>query len=117
MAGICGLRGREADDLESKAKNILSLMRKRGSESQTFSQSIASDEKIVIGVCDSTGLQSFAQQAISLALYGVFFGDDTGHDKTGPAGLGRLIQTLGSLALLHLIREQLIAGRDIGGLK
>src|SRR2546425_3305558 len=117
MAGICGLRGREADDLESKAKSILSLMRKRGSESQTFSHSIASDEKIVIGACDSRGLQSFAQQAMPLALDGVFFGDDTGHDKTGPAGLGRLIQTPGAFAFLTLIREQLIAGRDIVGQK
>jgi len=60
MTGICGLKGREADDLESKVKNILSLMRKRGSESQTFCQSVASEGKIVIGVCDSTGSQSFA---------------------------------------------------------
>jgi asparagine synthase (glutamine-hydrolysing) len=117
MTGICGLKGREADDLESKAKDLLSLMRKRGSESQTFSQSVASNEKIVIGVCDSTGSQSFARQAMPLALDGVFFGDDTGPDKTGPAGPSRLIQTPGAFAFLTLIRDQLIAGRDIVGQK
>src|SRR5712692_2378806 len=117
MTGICGLKGREADDLESKVKNILSLMRKRGSESQTFCQSVASEGKIVIGVCDSTGSQSFARQAMPLALDGVFFGDDTGPAKTGPAGPSRLIQTPGAFAFLTVFLDQLIAGRDIVGQK
>ncbi len=117
MTGICGLKGRDTDDLESKAKNILSLMRKRGSESQTFSQSVASDEKIVIGVCDSTGSQSFARQAMPLALDGVFFGHDIRPDKTRPSGPGHLIETPGAFAFLTLIHDQLIAGRDIIGQK
>ena len=52
-----------------------------------------------------------------LALDGVFFGDDTGPDKTGLAGPGRLIQTPGAFAFLTLIRDQLIAGRDVVGQK
>jgi asparagine synthase (glutamine-hydrolysing) len=117
MTGICGLKGREADDLESKANNILSLMRKRGSESQTFSQSLAGDEKVVIGICDSTGSQAFARQAMPLALDGVLFGDYTNPDRTGPAGPSRLIQTPGAFAFLTLIQDKLIAGRDIVGQK
>src|SRR5712691_10758185 len=117
MTGICGLIGGEADDLESKAKNILSLMRIRGSDSRTFSQSNPSREKIMIGVCDSTGAQSFAHQAVPLALDGVFFGNDARPDKAGPAGPSRLIQTPGAFAFLTSRQEQLIAGRDILGQK
>src|SRR6266487_202494 len=117
MTGICGLVGREADDLESKAKNILSLMRNRGSESRTVSQSAPDGKKIVIGVCNPPGTQSFTHQAMPLALDGVFFGDDTEHSKAGPAGPSRLIQTPGAFAFLTLIRDQLIAGRDIVGQK
>ena len=117
MTGICGLIGGEADDLESKAKNILSLMRIRGSDSRTFSQSNPSREKIMIGVCDSTGAQSFAHQAVPLALDGVFFGNDARPDKAGPAGPSRLIQTPGAFAFLTSRQEQMIAGRDILGQK
>ena len=117
MTGICGLIGREADDLESKAKTILSLMRNRGSESRTISQNVPSGEIIIIGVCDSTGAQSFAHQAVPLALDGVFFSDDSRPDKPGPTGPSRLIQTPGAFAFLTLIQNQLIAGRDIIGQK
>src|SRR5207245_9405552 len=117
MTGICGLIGREADDLESKAKTILSLMRNRGSESRTISQSVPGREKIIIGVCDPTGAQSFARQAIPLALDGVFFGDNQGPHKTKPAGPSRLIQTPGAFAFLTSLQEQLFAGRDVIGQK
>jgi asparagine synthase (glutamine-hydrolysing) len=117
MTGICGLIGREKDDLESKAQSILHLMRIRGSESRTFSQGVPSEEKIVIGLCDSSGAQSFAHQKAPLALDGVFFSDDARPDKAGPAGPSRLIQTPGAFAFLTLIRDQLIAGRDIVGQK
>src|SRR6266571_1370776 len=117
MTGICGLIGREADDLEPKGKTILSLMRNRGSESRTFSQTVPGGEKIIIGVCDLTGGQSFAHQAVPLALDGVFFGDDARPDKPGPAGPSRLIQTPGAFAFLTLLQDQLFAGRDIIGQK
>src|SRR3989442_13340317 len=117
MTGICGLIGREADDLESKAKTILSLMRNRGSESRTISQNVPSGEIIIIGVCDPTGAQSFAHQAVPLALDGFFFSDDPRPDKPGPTGPSRLIQTPGAFAFLTLIQNQLIAGRDIMGQK
>ncbi len=117
MTGICALIGGESDDLESKAKNILSLMRTRGSDSRTFSQSVPGGEKIVIGVCDSTVAQSFAHQAVPLALDGVFFGGDARPDKAGPAGPSRLIQTPGAFAFLTLLQDHLIAGRDILGQK
>jgi asparagine synthase (glutamine-hydrolysing) len=117
MTGICGLIGRETEDLESKAQSILHLMRIRGSESRTFSQSVPDQEKIVIGVCDSSGAQSFAHQKMPLALDGVFFSDDKRPDKAGPAGPSRLIQTPGAFAFLTLIRDQLFAGRDIVGQK
>ena len=117
MTGICGLIGREADDLESKAENILSLMRNRGTTSRTFSRSLPSGEKIVLGVCNFAGARSFADQPVPLALDGVFFGDDAGPDKACPAGPSRLIQTPGAFAFLTLIQDQLIAGRDIVGQK
>jgi asparagine synthase (glutamine-hydrolysing) len=117
MTGICALVGGESDDLESKAKNILSLMRTRGSDSRTFSQSVPGGEKIVIGVCDSTGAQSLAHQAVTLALDGVFFGNDARHNKAGPAGPSRLIQTPGAFAFLTSLQDHLIAGRDILGQK
>src|SRR5690349_21165927 len=113
MTGICGLVGREAEDLESKAKIILSQMRNRGLESRTFSWSISSGEKIAIGVCDSTGAQSFSSQMMPLALDGVFFSDDSRPDKAGPAGPSRLIRTPGAFAFLTALQDQLIAGRDI----
>jgi asparagine synthase (glutamine-hydrolysing) len=117
MTGICGLIGGEAEDLESKAKTILSLMRNRGSESRTFSQSVPGGEKIIIGVCDPTGAQSFAHQAVPLAIDGVFFGDDQGPHKTEPAGPSRLIQTPGAFAFLTSLQDQLFAGKDILGQK
>ena len=117
MTGICGLTGRDLDDLESKAKNILSLMRYRGSESRTFAQSLPSGEKIVIGICASTSTQSFSHPSIPLALDGVFFRDDAKPDKAGPAGPSRLIQTPGAFAFLTIFQGHLIAGRDIIGQK
>src|SRR2546430_10166895 len=117
MTGICGLIGRETDNLESKAQSILHLMRIRGPESRTFSQGVPIKEKIVIGVRDSSGAQSFAHQKVPLALDGVFFNDDARPDKVGPAGPSRLIQTPGAFAFLTLIRDQLFAGRDIVGQK
>ncbi len=117
MTGICALIGGESDDLESKAKSILSLMRTRGSDSRTFSQSVPGGEKIVIGVCDSNVAQSFAHQAVPLALDGVFFGGDARPDKAGLAGPSRLIQTPGAFAFLTLLQDHLIAGRDILGQK
>src|SRR3989475_8562615 len=117
MTGICGLIGREADDLESKAENILSLMRNRGTTSRTFSRSLPSGEKIVLGVCNFAGARSFADQTVPLALDGVFFGDDAGPDKACPAGPSRLIQIPGAFAFLTLIQDQLIAGKDILGQK
>ena len=117
MTGICGLRGWEVEDLESKAKTILSLMRNRGPESRMTSQNVPGGEKIVIGVCDSTGSQSFPRRAVPLALDGVFFRDDPRPDKAGPAGPARLIQTPGAFAFLTSLQDQLIAGRDIVGQK
>src|SRR3989449_6032153 len=117
MTGICGLIGREADDLESKAKTILSLMRNRGSESRTFSQTVPGGEKIMIGVCNSTDAHSLAHQAVPLALDGVFFGDDAGPNRPGPAGPSRLIQTPGAFAFLTSLQNQLVAGRDVIGQK
>src|SRR2546428_904575 len=117
MTGICGLVGRDASDLESKAKAILSLMRTRGSESRTFSQNVPGGGKIIIGLCDSTGAQSFARQEAPLALDGVFFGDDARPNKPGPAGPGRLIQTPGAFAFLTSLQDQLFAGRDVIGQK
>jgi asparagine synthase (glutamine-hydrolysing) len=52
-----------------------------------------------------------------LALDGVFFGEYTKPDKTGPAGPSRLIQTPGAFAFLTLNRDQLTAGRDKVGQK
>jgi asparagine synthase (glutamine-hydrolysing) len=117
MTGICGLIGREADDLESKARTILSLMRNRGSESRTFSPTVPSGEKIIIGVCDPTGVESFARQAVPLALDGVFFGDDARSNNPGPAGPSRLIQTPGAFAFVTSLKDHLIVGRDIIGQK
>jgi asparagine synthase (glutamine-hydrolysing) len=117
MTGICGLIGREAADLESKAKNILSLMQNRGVKSRTFSQRVPNEEKITIGICDSADTQSFSHSAIPLALDGVFFGDDAGPHNAKPAGPGRLIQTAGAFAFLTSLQDQLIAGRDIIGQK
>src|SRR5207245_9162745 len=117
MTGICGLIGREADDLESKARTVLSLIRNGGSESRTISQSVPGRENIIIGACDPTGVQSFARQAIPLALDGVFFGDNQGPHKTEPAGPSRLIQTPGAFAFLTSLQDQLFAGRDIIGQK
>ncbi len=117
MTGICGLVGREADDLESKAKNILSIMEDRGLKSRTFVQSLPDREKIAIGICDSSGGQSFGNSAIPLALDGVFFGDDQGHGNSAPAGPSRLIQTAGAFAFLASLQDHLIAGRDIVGQK
>src|SRR5207302_11190428 len=113
MTGICGLIGRELDDLESKAKNILSLMRNRGTKSRRLSESVADGKKIVIGICDPTGAQSFIHQAVPLALDGVLFGDDARTNKSGPAGPSRLIQTPGDFSFLTSLQNQLIAGRDI----
>ena len=92
-------------------------MRNRGSESRTFLRSIPSGKKIAIGVCDSTGAQSFSRQSVPLALDGVFFSDDSRPDKAGPAGPGRLIQTPGAFAFLTVLQDQMIAGRDIVGQK
>ncbi len=117
MTGICGLVGREADDLESKAKTILSLMEDRGLKSRTFVQSLPDREKIAIGICDSSDAQSFSNSAIPLALDGVFFGDDQGHGNPAPAGPSRLIQSAGAFAFLTSLQDHLIAGRDIVGQK
>ena len=117
MTGICGLVGREADDLESKAETILSLMEDRGLKSRTFVQSLPDREKIAIGICDSSDAQSFSNSAIPLALDGVFFGDDQGHGNPAPAGPSRLIQTAGAFAFLTSLQDHLIAGRDIVGQK
>jgi asparagine synthase (glutamine-hydrolysing) len=117
MTGICGLIGPDVDDLESKAKTILTLTRNRGTESQTFSQNLPDGQRIVIGFCDAIGSQSFAHQKLPLALDGVFFSDDTSPDKAGPAGPNRLIQTPGAFAFLTSLQDQLIAGRDIIGQK
>ena len=117
MTGICGLIGQELDDLESKAKNILSLMRNRGTKSRTLSESVADGKKIVIGICDPTGAQSFTHQAVPLALDGFLFGDDARPNKAGIAGPSRLIQTPGAFSFLTSLQNQLIAGRDIIGQK
>jgi len=117
MTGICGLVGREADDLESKAKTILSLMEDRGLKSRTLVQSLPNREKIAIGICDSSDAQSFSNSAIPLALDGVLFGEDQGHGNPAPAGPSRLIQTAGAFAFLTSLHDHLIAGRDIVGQK
>src|SRR5260370_32856829 len=117
MTGICGLVGREADDLESKANTILSLMEDRGLKSRTFVQSFPDREKIAIGICDSSDAQSFSNSAIPLALDGVFFGDDQGHGNPASAGPSRLIQTAGAFAFVASLQDHLIAGRDIVGQK
>ncbi len=117
MTGICGLVGREADDLESKAKTILSLMQDRGLKSRTFVQSLPDREKIAIGICDSSDAQSFSNSAIPLALDGVFFGDVQGPHNPELPGPGRLIQTPGAFAFLTSLQDHLVAGRDIIGQK
>ena len=117
MTGICGFVGREADDLESKAKTILSLMEDRGLKSRTLVQSLPNREKIAIGICDSSDAQSFSNSAIPLALDGVLFGEDQGHGNPAPAGPSRLIQTAGAFAFLTSLHDHLIAGRDIVGQK
>src|SRR6266567_4948843 len=111
MTGICGLVGREADDLESKAKTILSLMEDRGLKSRTFVQSLPDREKIAIGICDSCGGQSFGNSAIALALDGVFFSEDQGYGNPAPAGPSRLIRTAGAFAFLASLQDHLIADR------
>jgi asparagine synthase (glutamine-hydrolysing) len=116
MTGICGLIGREATDLETKTNSVLSLMRNRGAKSRTVSRIIHNEEKVTLGVCDSTGAQSLDQE-LPLALDGVFFGEDTVSEKVGSAGPSRLIQTPGAFAFLTLIGNQLLAGRDIVGQK
>src|SRR2546430_16617870 len=110
MTGICGLIGREADDLESKAKTILSLMRNRGSESRTFSPTVPSGEKIIIGVCDPTGVESFARIALPLALDGVFLVDDARLNNPGPAGPSRVIPTPRAFAFASALKDLLIVG-------
>jgi asparagine synthase (glutamine-hydrolysing) len=117
MTGICGLVGREADDLESKAETILSSMYLRGSKSQTFSQNISNGEKITIGICGSAEIEPFSRSAKPLALDGVLFRGDEGPHNTEPAGPSRLIQTPGAFVFLTLIQDHLIAGRDIIGQK
>ena len=117
MTGICGLVGREADDLESKAKTMLSLMEDRGLKSRTLVQSLPDREKTAIGICDSSDAQSLGNSAIPLALDGVFFGDDQRHGNPAPAGPSRLIQTAGAFAFLTSLQDHLIAGRDIVGQK
>src|SRR5712664_2362599 len=116
MTGICGLVGRE-DDLESKAKTILSLMESRGLKSRTFVQSLPDREKIVIGICDSSDAQPFSHSTIPLALDGVFFGDDQGIYNPTPAGPSRLIQAPGAFAFVASLQDHLIAGRDMVGQK
>ena len=117
MTCICGLVGREADDLESKAKTMLSLMEDRGLKSRTLVQSLPDREKTAIGICDSSDAQSLGNSAIPLALDGVFFGDDQRHGNPAPAGPSRLIQTAGAFAFLTSLQDHLIAGRDIVGQK
>ena len=117
MTGICGLLGREADDLESKAKIILSLMQDRGLKSRTFVQILPYREKIAIGICDSSSTQSFSNPAIPLALDGVFFRDDQEPGHPSPAGPSRLIQTPGAFAFVASLQYHLIVGRDIVGQK
>jgi asparagine synthase (glutamine-hydrolysing) len=116
MTGICGLIGREANDLEARTNSVLTLMRNRGAKSRTVSRIIHNEEKVILGVCDSTGAQSLDQE-LPLALDGVFFGEDTVSGKVGSAGPSRLIQTPGAFAFLTLIGNQLLAGRDIVGQK
>src|SRR5437016_13116021 len=106
MTGICGLIGRELDDLESKAKNILSLMRNRGTKSRTLSESVADGKKIVIGICDPTGAQSFIHQAVPLALDGFLFADDARPNNADPASPSRLIQTPGAFSFLTSHQNQ-----------
>jgi asparagine synthase (glutamine-hydrolysing) len=116
MTGICGLIGRKADDLQSKARTILSLMVARGTKSHTFTQDLSNGEEIVIGIC-SVDTESFSRSAIPLALDGVFFTEDQGpHNRASP-GPGRLIQTPGAFAFLTSLQNHLIAGRDIVGQK
>jgi asparagine synthase (glutamine-hydrolysing) len=117
MTGICGLVGREADDLESKAKTILALMQIRGPKSRTFSQFLSNGEKIAIGICGHAETESFSRSAMPLALDGVFFRDDVGPHNTEPSGPSRLIRTPGAFAFLTSIHNHLIAGRDIIGQK
>jgi asparagine synthase (glutamine-hydrolysing) len=117
MTGICGLVGREVYDLESKAKNILSLMEDRGLKSQTFVQTLPDREKIAIGICNSSDTRSFNNSTIPLALDGVFFEDDQGPGHPAPAGPSRLIQTPGAFAFVTSLQDHLIAGRDIVGQK
>ena len=117
MTGICGLVGREADDLESKTKTILSQMQNRGLNCHTFSQGLLSGEKIAIGICDSSDGQPFSHSTIPLALDGVFFRDDQGPHNPAPTGPGLLIQTPGAFAFLTSLQDHLIAGRDIVGQK
>jgi len=117
MTGICGLVGREADDLGSKAKTILSQMQNRGLKSRSFSQSVLDGEKIAIGICDSSDTQSFSHSTTPLALDGVFFSDDQGPGHPPLAGPSRLIQIPGAFAFLASLQGHLIAGRDMIGQK
>jgi asparagine synthase (glutamine-hydrolysing) len=117
MTGICGLAGREEDDLESKANTILSQMQSRGTNCHTFSQSVINGEKIAIGICYSSHTPSSSNSATPLALDGVIFGNDQESYNSPPAGPGRLIQTPGAFAFLTSFADHLIAGRDIVGQK
>ena len=117
MTGICGLVGPETDDLESKAKTMLSLMQIRGSKSQTWSRSFSNGGKITIGICSVADNESLGRSAIPLGLDGVFFLDDQETLDSAPPGPGRLIQSPGAFAFLTIIGDQLVAGRDVVGQK
>jgi asparagine synthase (glutamine-hydrolysing) len=117
MTGICGLIGREEDDLKTKAGTILAQMRNRGPKSRTFSQSLPDGEKVVIGICNATDIEGPSLPRVPLALDGVFFADDDGPNMKEPAGPSRLVRTPGAFAFLTLHQNQLIAGRDILGQK
>jgi len=94
-----------------KAKIILSLMRIRGSDSRAFSQSVPGGAKIIIGICDFTGSQSFPNQAVPLALDGVFFGEDARPNKPGTVGPNRLIQTPGAFCFLDFAPRSANSGK------
>ena len=116
MTGICGLIG-SSNDLETKTVDILSQMKRRGSEFRTFSQDLPDGGTVVLGVRSSGPLPSFDKSSTRMVLDGVFFENENKQSRQTTSGPERLIQTPGAFSFLIPIHDRLVAGRDIVGQK